>query len=158
MSSVDGTVVVSNPRPLANVARRWPTAASKRGAAWPAFGVTFVLISLGNVLEGFDSVPRMVAAAAVLLVIGAATQGWRPVWSLPAQAAAMVLFGAVAVIALRVNPNLGGVLVSLGLLAHAAWDVYHHRTGRVVSRSLAEFCAVLDVVLGVGLLVLIVVE
>ncbi len=38
----------------------------------------------------------------------------------------------------------------------AAWDVYHHRVERVVARSMAEFCAVLDtllafVVLGVTL-------
>jgi hypothetical protein len=33
-------------------------------------------------------------------------------------------------------------VVAAGLLGHAAWDVYHHRAGRVVRRSLAEFCFV----------------
>jgi hypothetical protein len=46
------------------------------------------------------------------------------------------------------------VLVSLGLLAHVAWDVYHHRNGRVVARSFAEFCGVLDILVAVGVLVL----
>jgi hypothetical protein len=42
--------------------------------------------------------------------------------------------------------------VSAGLLAHAAWDVYHHRTGRVVVRSMAEFCGVLDTLLALVVL------
>ena len=43
---------------------------------------------------------------------------------------------------------LAAALLVAGLVGrriHAAWDVHHHRTGRVVERSLAEFCAVLDV-------------
>jgi hypothetical protein len=37
----------------------------------------------------------------------------------------------------------------LGSTWPAAWDVHHHRTGRVVSRSLAEFCVVLDTLVAV---------
>lgn len=128
-------------------------ALGKPSAAWPAFGLTFVLGGLGMTFSGFDPVPWMLAGAAALAVFGMATQGWRPVWSLPTQAAAMLVLGATAVVALRVNETAGGVLVSLGLFAHAAWDVYHHRTGRVVARSLAEFCGVLDVLVGAGVLV-----
>jgi hypothetical protein len=43
--------------------------------------------------------------------------------------------------------------VAVGLLGHAAWDVWHHRTNRVVSRSLAEFCLVLDTALAIGIIV-----
>jgi hypothetical protein len=42
-------------------------------------------------------------------------------------------------------------LVAAGLLGHAAWDAYHHRTDRVVVRSLAEFCLVLDTALAVAI-------
>jgi hypothetical protein len=38
-------------------------------------------------------------------------------------------------------------LVAFGWLAHAGWDVVHHRTGRVVPHGYAEFCGVLDVAL-----------
>jgi len=34
--------------------------------------------------------------------------------------------------------------VAIGLLGHAGWDVYHHRVNRVVARSPAEFCFVID--------------
>ena len=35
----------------------------------------------------------------------------------------------------------------------AGWDVLHHRAGRVVVASMAEFCAVLDALLAVLVLV-----
>jgi hypothetical protein len=44
-------------------------------------------------------------------------------------------------------------VVAAGLLGHAAWDVHHHRTGRVVARSLAEFCVVLDTLLAAAIVV-----
>ena len=56
-------------------------------------------------------------------------------------------FGAAAGAALVVNPELGAYLVAAGLLGHAAWDAYHHRVNRVVVRSMAEFCLVLDTAL-----------
>lgn len=31
-------------------------------------------------------------------------------------------------------------------VAHAAWDAYHYRVSKVVARSLAEFCLVLDTI------------
>ena len=41
--------------------------------------------------------------------------------------------------------------MAAGLLGHAAWDAYHHRTNRVVVRSLAGFCLVLDTALAVAI-------
>ena len=68
----------------------------------------------------------------------------RPAGGLPLQALAMVVVGTIAVITLLVDETAGGILVAIGLLGHAGWDVYHHRVNRVVVRSLAEFCFVID--------------
>ncbi|MEU7740876.1 hypothetical protein [Nonomuraea sp. NPDC049158] len=54
----------------------------------------------------------------------------------------------------RPGAVVGSYLVALGLLCHAAWDVYHYRANRVVTRSLAEFCLVLDTALAVAIIVL----
>jgi hypothetical protein len=43
--------------------------------------------------------------------------------------------------------------VAAGLLGHTAWDAYHHRTNRVVVRSMAEFCLVLDTALAVAIVI-----
>jgi len=113
------------------VGRRW--------AAWPAFGVTFVVMTAAK-LADLDASVVLLACAGLLLVVGLALQRWLPVWGYPVQAAAMLVLAALALVAIQIAPTAGGLVVAAALLAHAAWDVHHHRTGRVVSRSLAEFC------------------
>lgn len=119
-------------------------ATGRRQMAWIGFAVTFVLIGLAKFV-GFDAVPWLLGMAGVLLVVGVVERRARPWWSFPLQAAAMLVLGGIAFIALRSDPMLGGLLVAVALLGHAAWDIYHHRTDRVVNRSLAQFCAVLDI-------------
>jgi hypothetical protein len=64
----------------------------------------------------------------------------------------MLAFGSIVLVALYVEPVLGGVLVAIGLIGHAAWDAYHYLRDRVVARSYAEFCAVLDLLVGAAVL------
>ncbi|MCK9795911.1 hypothetical protein M1843_19370 [Isoptericola sp. 4D.3] len=124
-------------------------ALGRPGAAWAAFGVTFVLIGVAKVAD-LDPTPWMIALAVVLAVVGLAAGRGRPPWSLPLQAAAMLVLAAAALLAVRADATVGGLIVAVALLGHAAWDLYHHRTRRVVSLSLAEFCCVLDVLLAVA--------
>jgi hypothetical protein len=72
---------------------------------------------------------------------------------LPLQTLGLVGFGAAAGAALVIPPALGAYLVAAGLLVHAAWDIYHHRTYRVVLGSLAEFCLALDAALAVAIVI-----
>jgi hypothetical protein len=127
----------------------------RRGAAWPVFFVSFVVIGAAG-FTAYDSalgiwimIGLCVPLAAYGLIRGAA----RPPEGLPLQSLAMVGFGAIAVAVLLVGGDLGLYLVALGLLGHAAWDVWHHRTERVVSRSLAEFCVVLDTLVAIAMIV-----
>ncbi|MFD0559539.1 hypothetical protein FB566_0183 [Stackebrandtia endophytica] len=129
-------------------------ATGHRAMAWPAFGLTFVLVGMGISMPGFDAVIWISAAALALAVFGIFKVGWQPVWSLPLQTAAMLVLAGAALLAVNSNHVLGGFIVSGALFAHAAWDVWHHRTGRVVLASLSEFCCVLDVVAGAGILAL----
>jgi hypothetical protein len=46
------------------------------------------------------------------------------------------------------------VAAGVVLASHAVWDLVHLRSGRVVPRSLAEFCIALDVPLGLGFVLL----
>ena len=70
----------------------------------------------------------------------------------PLQAAGMLLFGAAMLVALYAEPLLGGTIVAVGLLGHAAWDAYHYLRNRVVTRPYAEFCAVVDLLVGAAVL------
>ena len=86
------------------------------------------------------------------MLAGLSRGALRPPWGVPLQAAAMAVFAAAAIVAVRVEAVWAGLLVGAGLLAHTAWDLYHHRTERVVARSMALFCAVLDTFLAVVVL------
>jgi len=95
----------------------------------------------------------LIATAAMLLAYGLIRGGRRPPAGVALQTAAMVVFAAVAIAAIHINTHWAGLLVGAGLLAHTAWDIYHYRTERVVLRSMALFCAVLDTFLAVVVLV-----
>jgi hypothetical protein len=128
----------------------------RRTAAWPMFFVGFVLITIGFSIPGFApswSSWAMLGVAAVLAAYGLARGALRPPWGVPLQAGAMVVLAAAAITAVNVGATWAGLLVSAALLAHTAWDVYHHRVERVVVRSMAEFCAVLDTLLALVVLV-----
>ena len=89
----------------------------------------------------------------LLAAYGVARGALRPAEGLPRQALAMLVVGAAAAVTVLAGGALGGYLVAAGLLADAAWDVYHHRVNRVVVRSMAEFCFVLDTLLAVAVIV-----
>jgi hypothetical protein len=130
-------------------------AALKRpAAAWPLFFATVVVITVARLLDDrFDPTWAILAGSVALLVYGLLRGASRPEYGLPLQTLALAGFGAAAAAALLVNPELGAYLVAAGLLGHAAWDAYHHRVNRVVVRSMAEFCLVLDTALAVAIVI-----
>jgi uncharacterized membrane protein len=92
------------------------------------------------------------AVALVLVIAGLLLRVPRP--PLTAQTAALIGYGGVAVAALFLPPHIGLMLAGAALIGHGVWDVIHYRSNQVVHRSLAEFCVLLDVPLGVGAIVL----
>jgi hypothetical protein len=127
-----------------------------RIAAWPLFFVSVVVITIWFRVTGLHSSWSswaLIATAAMPLAYGLIRPGLRPPASIPLQTAAMVVLAAVAIAAMHINTLWAGLLVGAGLLVHTAWDIYHYRTDRVVVRSMALFCAVLDTFLAVVVLV-----
>ena len=129
-------------------------ALDRRWSAWlvllAGLPLAFLLPSTSGVVP---SVVLLVAAL-VFLVLGVARGQWRRPGGLTLQSAGMLGFGAIALVALYVDPDLGGKLVAIALLGHAAWDAYHFLRNRVVSLSYAEFCAVFDLLLGAAILLM----
>jgi hypothetical protein len=129
-------------------------ALQRPAAAWPLFFATVAVITIARLLEdGFEPTWVILAGAVALLIHGLRRGAGRPGYGLPLQTVALVGFGAAAGAALMITPELGAYLVAAGLLGHAAWDVHHHRTNRVVVRSLAEFCMALDTALAVTIVI-----
>ena len=126
----------------------------RRGAAWPVFGLTFVVIGAGNFLDWGDAATWILLGLAVPFAAWGLLRGAaRPAEGLPLQAVGMALFGGAAALVLLIGGDFGAYLVAAGLLGHAAWDLHHHRADRVVVRSMAEFCLVLDVLIAVAMVV-----
>ena len=123
-------------------------ALERPGAAWPLFFASVVVITVAK-LARVDATLAVLGCGVALGLYGLVRGVLRPGYGLPLQTVALLGFGAVAAVALLVDADVGSYLVAAGLLAHAAWDLHHHRTGRVVARSLAEFCLLLDASLAV---------
>jgi hypothetical protein len=131
-------------------------AALRRPAsAWPLFLGTFVVITATRFgIVTVDATWILLGLAVLFVAYGLLRGAARPGYGLPLQTIAMMGFGAAAAIAVLVGGDAGAYLVAAGLLGHAAWDVYHHTVDRVVVRSMAQFCCVLDTLLAVAIVVL----
>ncbi|MFG2001123.1 hypothetical protein ACGFNU_18460 [Spirillospora sp. NPDC048911] len=135
-------------------------ALGRRSATWPVFLGAFVIVAATPDLGvGIDATWILLGLAGVFVGYGLLRGATRPadglpLDGLPLQTLAMAGAGAIAAVSLFAGDEIGGYLVAAGLLGHAAWDVWHHRTGKVVARSLAEFCFVIDTLLAVAMVVI----
>ena len=126
-----------------------PVTAPRTGplSRWPT--VLALLSTVDNIVD-----PRPLAPYTPLilpvgyLVIGAVRRTLRPRRVLRVQLGALAAYAVLAVAAAVAAPRLGLLLVGAGWLAHAGWDLWHHRRDAVVPRPYAEWCGVLDVVIG----------
>jgi hypothetical protein len=123
-----------------------------RRASWVVFLAALPVVIFFPAASGGGPVAVLLAAAAVFLALGVVRGRSREPGGLAFQAAGVLAFGAAALAALYVAPEIGAYLVALALLGHAVWDAYHYLRDRVVARSYAEFCAVLDLVVGAAVL------
>lgn len=122
--------------------------------AWPVFLLSVVVITVARLgLIPLEATWAVLIVAGFFAAYGVIRALRSPNRSLPAQAVAMVLFGGSAAIALFINPFVGALLVAAGLAAHAGWDVYHHVKNKVVVRSMAEFCFMLDTALAIVIVI-----
>lgn len=121
------------------------TVLRRRDATWPV-----VLAGLAGVVVlrifGIDEASALLAVAAAFVLWGALSRTGE-YWP---QAAATIVLSLAAVAALNADFVLGGLLVAAGLFGHAAWDAYHFRKDKVVARSFAEWCGVVDFLLGIA--------
>ncbi|MEH1125261.1 hypothetical protein [Micromonospora sp. CPCC 206061] len=126
-------------------------------SVWLALVVMSALISVFHVLDGRGAlgVHPGVAMAIVLALTWLWTvtrRRYADSGTFSLQTVGTVGFGAVT-LAAAVEPRAAVALAGVGFLAHGAWDAYHYRVNKVVHRTYAEFCGVVDLVTGTALLV-----
>lgn len=123
-------------------------ASGRRWVGWAAIPAACVVIVVSELI-GLPWWTGLSATGLVLVIIGLWLTS-RAV--LLAQAAAFTGICTVAVVALSWDPRAGLVLAGVLLASHAIWDAIHYRRRLAVSRSLAEACLSLDLLLGLGLI------
>jgi hypothetical protein len=127
-------------------------ALDRRWSAWVLLVAGVALTNLVPSISGVDPSVVLLAAAPVFLVLGVVRGQLRKPGGLPLQTFGMLAFGSIVLVALYVDPDLGGNLVAFALIGHAGWDAYHLLRNRVVPRSYAEFCIFVDLLLGAAIL------
>ncbi|WP_141579023.1 hypothetical protein [Actinomadura sp. WMMA1423] len=127
----------------------------RRAASWPVVGCMVVVTLAVGMLDVVPLSAVFVAAALVLLVWGAVAGAPDGRGAFGVQAAGMLAFGAVALTALAVDPDLGRCLVAAGWFLHGVWDAVHLKLDKAVSRSYAEACGVIDILVAAMLVFLL---
>ncbi len=134
-------------------------------------GIYMVAFALGRPAAAWAAWPSLMAVVLALILLGIDTQVGMTVvlvllwiWAIwrgrtrddrwfTIQTAGMVVFGAFTVLAILVDPTVGGVLVGIGWIAHGIWDIYHFVKNKIVNRPWAEMCFVVDILVGVAIVV-----
>lgn len=124
----------------------------KRWMAWVGTLAIFVLYPVSQRLDPELLQVLVVVAAIAGVLVGLLVARVRSGGEITIQTGAMLAFGAVAAVALFINPTVGAYLVAAGLIGHGIWDAVHYRRNVVVARSFAEFCAVLDIIAGAAVI------
>jgi uncharacterized membrane protein len=126
----------------------------RRRASWPILICGFATMVGLRLLDVIAPAAALVAIALIVLVWGAADRQLQRSRPFQVQALGMLGFGALALMALAVDPQLGRYLVAAGWFLHGLWDFVHLRTNRVVARSYAEWCGVVDILVAAQLLLI----
>jgi hypothetical protein len=126
----------------------------RRQAVWPVATLT---LAATLVLQELDVVPpsAVFAAVALIVLVWGAVDGHllRP-GAFRVQALGMLGFGALALAGLIADPALGRYVVAAGFFLHGVWDFVYFKLDRVVARSYAEWCGVVDVLIAAELVLL----
>lgn len=133
-------------------------ALGRPSSAWLAFVLLSAVVSVLHVLDGrhvpgVDPAVGMTIVLVLLWLWTVARHRFSEGRIFSIQTAGMVGFGVLTLLCATVQPRLGVALAGVGFLAHGVWDAYHFRVNQVVNRPWSEFCAVVDLGVGVALIV-----
>lgn len=128
-------------------------AIGSRRSGW-AMVVVAALAVLTSPLLGADPTTVLLLMGAVFALVGFFRGDAVDRREVGIQTLGFVGFSGIALTAMMVDPWVSAHLAALAAIGHAAWDAAHFVRDKVVTRSLTEFCFVLD--LGLGVLLLLV--
>ncbi|HKA68676.1 MAG TPA: hypothetical protein VKG85_06105 [Actinomycetes bacterium] len=123
-------------------------------ASWLVLVCGLITIIVLRLLDVIAPAAVLVTIALVVLVWGAVDRQLQRSALFQIQTLGMLGFGALGLLGLAVDPQLGRYLVAAGWFLHGVWDFVHLRMNKVVTRSYAEWCGVLGFVIAAQLLLI----
>jgi len=128
------------------------TASGRRSWTWPVLVVGIAAFVLLQLQDRVDPAVVLLAVALVAVLWGGVRGGLgRPSFLL--QVSGLVADGGLDLVGLVLAPEVGRYVVAAGWFGHGLWDLAHARADAGVSRTGAEWCGVVDVLVGVQLAV-----
>jgi hypothetical protein len=121
-----------------------------RRASWPVLVLCFAAFVGLTAQELVDVETALLVIAAVALAAGLFRRQGKS--ALLVSGVGLVVFGGVALLAVDQSPDVARYLVAAGWFGHGLWDFAHLRANKTVSRSYAEWCGVLDVLVAAMLI------
>ncbi|MEW1587238.1 hypothetical protein AB0283_17600 [Micromonospora vinacea] len=133
-------------------------ALGRQWTAWLAFVILSAVVTGLHLLARLLTLPVDPAVGMTLLLVplwvwAATRRRFSPTRTFPVQTAGMMVFGAITLLTVATQPQVGTAVAGVGFLAHGIWDAYHYRAKLVVTRSWAQFCAIVDLGVGIALLI-----
>ena len=122
----------------------------RRGASWPILLASIALLLLLQRQSLVNPTVAILALATAVVVVGMFRRSGRS--ELLVQTGGLLLFGGLALVGLTVAPEAARYVLAAGWFGHGLWDLVHLRRNAVVSRSYAEWCGVLDILIAAELL------
>ena len=125
---------------MRNHLKRWPTALA-------------LVLTIDNLIDPGPLAPlTLLVLALAYLSIGLVRGTLKPPAIRNLQLAGAAFYLGLIVLATLLPAPASHVVVGVGWLAHAGWDLWHYRRNLVVWREFAEWCAVVDAVIGISVL------
>ncbi|MDN4525981.1 hypothetical protein [Fictibacillus fluitans] len=118
---------------------------------WPS--ILALVIAASGLPASTDPMSLLLFLIALFYPISGAIRGHlRKKSTIFIQAIAVGIFGMIALVSVYVDREAGLILLAAGYIGHAIWDIAHFKSGKIVRRGYAEFCAVLDLCIALVLL------
>lgn len=128
------------------VPRRW---------SWPVAIAAVAAVTAVRALDVISLASFLGTAMLAMLVWSAVRKDLHKPGMVRVQALGAIGFGALALAGLALDPQVGIYLVAAGWFLHGVWDFVHLRLDKVVSRTFAEWCGVVDILVAAQLLLLV---
>lgn len=125
-----------------------------RKITWPVVVLVAGTVAVTEVTGIMAPSTLLIGASLVLLIWVMFTGEIESTPNLRLQAIGIVFFCGVALAGLAVDPTIGVYVIAAGWFLHGMWDFVHIWRDRVVSKTFAEWCGVLDVLIAAQLVLM----